>query len=298
MRFDPASKLVRSERFNIYMNGFQIAPQLVEISPTGLCNAKCDWCFYKGTKSKDSIAEGVLEEVLREMKKLGVKAVNWTGGGEPTLHEKFDELTDVARDQHLRQGLFTNALEIPTYEPSKFDWIRVSKTNRPFNEEALKYLRDHARTVGLTINYDGDLGEVERSLDLADRLNLDYVQVRPALGLYGKTTLIHPPLIKHPKLQIAEYKFHEAQKRQDYKECEGFHFVPFVWEDGEVNVCAYQKGQVGYVLGNLYLQSFAEIMGKAPKSVPVRGDCQVCCKNHEVNQTIAHARKLEDIDFL
>lgn len=310
MRFDPASKLVRNRRYVDYLEGKPISPQLVEVSLTGRCDATCDWCFYRkdGLSGHDGIdlEAGIMGVTLLKMKEMGVEAINWTGGGEPTLHPDFQAISAMAMSLGIKQGLFTNALGKINYVPELFDWIRVSKTNRPFNLDNLRYLRDHSKSVGLTINYDGDVREIEETLQTAARVGLDYVQVRPALDLKGKLTDTCVPFTPnflrdnkaYSRLQIADYKFHEAGKNREYSLCEAFHFVPFIWHNGEVNVCAYQKGRHGYILGDLHEKSFDEIMKDVPSAVPVSKDCQICCKNHEINQTIARARTLEDVAFL
>lgn len=310
MKFDPASKLVRNRRYVDYLDGKPISPQLVEVSLTGRCNADCPWCFYRkgGIEGHDGIDmnTGTIGANLLVMKRMGVEAINWTGGGEPTLHPYFGRLSAMANGIGLKQGLFTNALGKITYEPSMFEWIRVSKTNKSFDLENLRLLRQRGKSVGLTINYTGDVKEIEEALDTVARVGLDYVQVRPALDLQGKLNSLAVPYTPNflkgnkafSRLQVADYKFHEAEQERGYDLCEGFHFVPFIWHNGEVNVCAYQKGKEGYVLGNLHDKSFEEIMRDVPSAVPVSKDCQICCKNHEINQTIARARTLEDVTFL
>ncbi len=128
-------------------------------------------------------------------------------------------------------------------------------------------------------------------------MQADYVQVRPALKFHGQTVNIEPPRIEHPLIQITDYKFDAAKHKHGYATCEGYHFVPFIWEDGNVDVCSYMRKHPGYTLGNIYESSLKEILDRAPKSVPVISKCQVCCKNHEMNKAVHHARGLQDINF-
>ncbi len=93
------------------------------------------------------------------------------------------------------------------------------------------------------------------------------------------------------------YKFENAKKPHNYKRCEGFHLCPFVWEDGNVDVCAYNRRHEGYTLGNIYKDSLKDILDRAPQSVPVHAGCQICCKLDETNQLIHHSRQLQDVNF-
>ena len=171
-------------------------------------------------------------------------------------------------------------------------------TDKKAKPEYIKMLRP-AKALGFAFNYAGpqDIPYLWETLHLAEDVMADYVQVRPALAFSGKTVNIEPPNIEHPLLHVTGYKFEEARKPHGYKRCEAYHFVPFLWENGDVDVCAYMQKWEGYNLGNIYRDRLREILSHAPASVPVAPMCQVCCKLHEMNQAIHSARALEDVNF-
>ena len=294
MKFNPQLKLACHKELVSFINGESIVPINIEISPCGICNAGCPWCFYKNKQSKTILDPEVLKKFLLEAQNLGVKAITWTGGGEPTLHPKFKEITNEVT---IDQGLITNGLLLPKYDPSIFTWIRVSKTDVDWNIEALERIRE-CQTVGLCINYTGDQDEVLRSLNLVYLLGLDYLQVRPALNTNGEKTKIELPNITDPKLELTPYKFSESNKDRTYKHCKGYHFVPFLWEDGTLAVCAYKRHDNNYNLGNIYNESLLEIIDKMPTNVDVDSTCQICCKNHEINTLIHTLNEMENINFV
>jgi organic radical activating enzyme len=297
MKFSPQLKLACHDKLGSYLKGNSIIPINIEISPSGICDAQCSWCFYKNEHSKQILKTEILIRFLKEAEVLGVKAITWTGGGEPTIHPDFKSIIKVPNN--MEQGLITNGLKIPKYDPSVFSWIRVSKTNKDWNLNSLKVLRK-CKSIGLCINYIGDDKEVKESLNIVHGLNLDYLQVRPALKLKGNKTKIWVPQIDtdDSKLIITDYKFEEASKSRIYTKCEGFHFVPFVWEDGDIDVCAYKKGNKKYNLGNIYIKKLIEMINDFPKYVNIENDCQMCCKNHEINTMIAKLREIEDVNFV
>jgi hypothetical protein len=232
--------------------------------------------------------------MLKFLDEYSGKAISWTGGGEPTLHPDFE----LFNKTKVSQGLFTNGLNVKKIE---MDWIRVSKTNYPWNVGNLRRLRDMTPVLGMCINYRGksnnDEKTIQEALDIADIVGANYVQVRPALFQGDIPTFIDEPKIKHPKLIVSDYKFEEAKVKRDYSICEGFHFVPFIWENGDVDVCGYHPNDKKFNLGNLYKESFLDIMEKAPSYVQL-DNCQRCCKNHEINKAINYMRNLEDINFV
>ena len=163
----------------------------------------------------------------------------------------------------------------------------------------------------MCINYNGsqDANIIKETLEIAERLDAlkespnheTYVQVRPALKILGGRSEVEIPNIKHPLLKLTRYKFFGASAERTYDKCEAFHFAPFVWQDGDVDVCGYHRKDERFNLGNVYELGekgrFRYIMKNAPQVVDVVDNCQVCCKLNSENTAIARARKLRDINF-
>jgi len=302
-RLDPRGKIALHAAFAGYLAGERVYPVNIEISPCGVCNASCAFCFYANTGELGGhrqvfLQRTHLECVLEDARALGVKSITWTGGGEPTLYPKFGDIAAFTSSLNLQQGLFTNALATPRYDPSFFEWIRVTMTDRPYRRECIAPLRA-AKTLGFAFNWSGPRDEAYliETLGLAADLGADYVQVRPALAFHGQTVDIAPPSFEHPLLHVTHYKFEEAKKKHGYARCEAYHLNPFIWEDGNVDVCAYMRKHPGYTLGNIYHHRLQDILDRAAASVPVSDSCQVCCKLHEMNVAIHEARSLEDRNF-
>lgn len=302
-RLDPRGKIALHSQFADYLAGERVYPVNIEISPSGVCQATCDFCFYAGGAAGSHRAvflrPEALLELLNQCADLDIKSVTWTGGGEPTLHPHFASAVAYCDTQtSLEQGLFTNALARPKYNPQHLRWIRVTMTDKPWQIDYIKPLRS-CKTLGFAFNYKGSTDDayLHETLRLAEAVQADYVQVRPALDFAGKTVDITPPSFTHPLLHVTDYKFAEAKKRHSYATCEAYHLNPFIWEDGSVDTCAYMRPYPGHTLGNIYIEKLKDILDRAPPSVPVHENCQVCCKLNEMNIAIHEARTLEDKNF-
>jgi hypothetical protein len=167
----------------------------------------------------------------------------------------------------------------------------------------IKELADACKTLGININYaPGDEPLIERALAIVEELDAiktspthaTYLQLRPELNILGEEHECNLPALDHPLVELTP----KEAKHRGYEQCRGFHFTPFMWQDGEVTVCAYHKGREGYSLGNLYTDDFASIMRRAPESVPVIPECQECCKLDQMNKSIEEHRLLQDVNFI
>ena len=62
-------------------------PIAIEIHPTAVCNHQCIHCSYKErNESRASISKDVMDQLIDSIIKLKVRAVYFSGGGEPTLY--------------------------------------------------------------------------------------------------------------------------------------------------------------------------------------------------------------------
>jgi cyclic pyranopterin phosphate synthase len=300
--FNPQGKLALNDRFLPYIKGENIYPVNVEISVSGICYEACKKCFYKEQQLGLLMSWGIFNNFLNYI--TDINAITWTGGGEPTENDLFPEFTQAVKKLGKKQGLFTNLSKPQNIIPDCFEWIRVTCTpNNIKKYEAFTKLR-YCKKVGLCVNYTGSDDDIftEDCILIADQYNFDYVQIRPALESHGKQSNIiinADKFSKYPKVFITEYKFEEQSKKKIYKLCEGFNFVPFIWEDGLVTVCAYHRTKP-YIIGNLQIETFMDIVYKIwkRKTVPISESCQICCKNHEINKMLFMSRLTTDVEFI
>jgi len=87
-------------------------PEKVMISPTDTCNLKCKTCWRLEKKSYKTIKEELtfdeISRVLKECKKLGVKTIDLTGGGEPFYRKNIMDIIKIVKDYGFEITLTTN----------------------------------------------------------------------------------------------------------------------------------------------------------------------------------------------
>ena len=86
--------------------GERIAPIYVRIKPTNRCNQNCYYCHYKSPYLElgqynpgDEIERGKMLEIIQDFKEMGVKAVTFSGGGEPLLYPYIEEAMKAVLDK-------------------------------------------------------------------------------------------------------------------------------------------------------------------------------------------------------
>lgn len=316
MTFSIEKKLwSNSGRVGELMKTGRTVPILVEVLPTNTCNAKCSFCFYRGTHSREMIKREAMLKILSGIAEFGVKAVNWSGGGEPSLHPDFMEFTQRAHELGLGQGLFTNAIDTERVNPEMFSWIRISETDKGFADfiiEAIRKWKDKTK-VGYCINLLPGYSK-EKLMETAEglkRAGAHYLQVRPALAgsVKEQNNVIFPLFLKDYegngfRVFLSEHKFNEYLKPHGYDTCLGCWLCPCVHYNGKLMTCEYWFDKA-HEIGDLNTRGFKEIWqseetGKILNSLPVLGGCQHCCRNHELNKFLYWLKNGgdEDADFL
>lgn len=110
-------------------------PQSLQVALTNKCNLKCVFCSVAERELKQ---EWDYEELLKAIDAFiacGIKTIEFSGGGEPTLYKKLPDLIEYCRDAGLKIGLITNGLLLNKTACIEFcDWIRISMVALDYQE--------------------------------------------------------------------------------------------------------------------------------------------------------------------
>lgn len=125
------------DRVKGLLQGKRVAPIYVRIKPTNVCNQNCFYCVYannlvfegRSVDRRESIEWSHLERTLYELKEIGVKAVTFSGGGEPLCYHSIDKALELVQRTGIDYSIITNgqALEGKKVELLKnAKWVRIS----------------------------------------------------------------------------------------------------------------------------------------------------------------------------
>lgn len=142
--YAPDKALFYGSRMDQLRRGEQPYPVHVQIIPSDLCNQNCSFCAYRseGYTSSELFHENgnynpnrkipreKLLEIIRDCKEMGVEALQYTGGGEATLHPNLDEAMRLSRSLGIKTAIVTNGVlfEEKDLWDSLLDceWVRIS----------------------------------------------------------------------------------------------------------------------------------------------------------------------------
>jgi MoaA/NifB/PqqE/SkfB family radical SAM enzyme len=117
-----------------------LPPLHVRIKPTNVCNHNCRYCAYSADtldrfgkdsgKNRLSIPRDKLMEIIEDLRDMGVKAVTFSGGGEPFVYPHLLEAAQALEAAGIRFASLTNGSRLTGPIAEVFaqhaTWVRVS----------------------------------------------------------------------------------------------------------------------------------------------------------------------------
>jgi len=136
------------DRIEAFRAGQTPVPIHVQLILSDLCNQDCHFCAYRmsaGLSNELFVGDSEVAkigtnnpirqiptekalEIVADCGEMGVKAIQFTGGGEPTVHPQYLEIINAAQQLEIDTALVTNGLKLDPASPTiwALEWIRVS----------------------------------------------------------------------------------------------------------------------------------------------------------------------------
>ena len=196
------------EPVQAFWDGRDPYPVALEVNPASSCDQGCHWCISENAHAAGSFIDfdhPSFRAFMEDFRRLGGKAVGWSGGGEPTNHKELALGMRIVKSAGLSQGLVTHGAfpsELIAPIAQSCDWVRVSLDTNDRDDYARKRgrtptagSRAFARVVenvkalvaarayvGLNMNVARwNVAQVEECYEWSAGLGVKYLQVRPAL---------------------------------------------------------------------------------------------------------------------
>jgi MoaA/NifB/PqqE/SkfB family radical SAM enzyme len=264
---------------------------------------------------------GLVTRIVSELAALDVQGIVWSGGGEPTTHPAWMEILAHAQSQGLQQGMYTLG-GLLTRESADFlahtaSWVVVSldcadaatyAAEKGVSTErfeaachGIRWLTPYGVVVGVSfLLHAQNYTRAWDMLALARSLGATYATFRPAIRTSPDTPsqctddrrwiaaapLLFEQLARESDVEIEPERFraYAAWAGHGYTSCTGIRLNTTITPDGRVWICPQRRGVTA--LGDLRIDSFADIWAGHPGHYAVDEGCRVMCRLHPVNQQL------------
>ena len=126
------------EHLTALKDGRVLAPVHIRVKPTNHCNHSCWYCAYRTDdlslgdemSEQDSIPAERMLALAHEFVEMGIKAVTFSGGGEPLLYKPLPDVIDILAAGGIRIAALTNGSNLKGRVADAFakygTWVRIS----------------------------------------------------------------------------------------------------------------------------------------------------------------------------
>lgn len=262
-------------------------------------------------------------DVLRQLCDAGVKSITWSGGGEPSLHPQFDSIVACAAHLGLEQGIYTHGGHIrgerAAWMRQHFEWIYFSfdaydvesyKLHKGVNrfDKVCANIRNIVAlpgkaTIGMGfLLHSGNYQHIYAMQKLGRDLGVDYVQFRPLISysqdkpseLVEDTSWIDDCAALLQQYAGDSFVIADVDRFRMYQRWAGFTYSTCRWSalqavitpNGGVWRCTNKMEHPDALLGDLSLESFADIWQRAGGVCGVDSSCRILCRGEIANRTL------------
>jgi MoaA/NifB/PqqE/SkfB family radical SAM enzyme len=331
------------DRLEAIREGRLAAPVHIRIKPINRCNHDCWYCAYRmenlqlgwDMEEKDVLPEAKMFEIVDDCVSMGVKAVTFSGGGEPLLYKPLPEVIDKLAAGGVKVAALTNGSNLKGRVAEAFaehaTWVRIS-TESWDDESYAKMRRIKVGEFSRVMQNMADFSKLGSQCVLGVSFIVDrenHTHIRDVCARFkdaganhvslsgvvvdnegGKNNEYHAPFraaamaeIERTKRDLEDASFsivnhyHELEERFDkeYNFCPFLQFQTVIGADACVYACHDKAYNEAGLLGSIKERSFKEFWFSEENRARAYGINPSRDCNHHC---VAHVRNLSILEFL
>lgn len=330
------------DRLDALAKGEVAAPVHVRIKPINRCNHNCWYCAYRTDNLKlgedmdldDRIPIAKMLEIADDLVDMDVRAVTFSGGGEPLLYKELPAVVQRLAEGGIRVATLTNGSNLKGAMAEAFatygTWVRVSLDGwddasytaaRGAPEGAFSRLMDNlsrfaARGTSCVLGVSFIVGEANHThlAEVCARLKdagVNHVKVSGAVvsndrdnnNAYHRrlTDTVHDQVAQARRLEDDRFTlidhYHELEERfeKDYSTCPFLMFLTVIGADSRVYSCQDKAYTDSGLLGSIAGQRFRNFWFSAANRERLYGlDPSRSCRHH----CVAHVKNITLHEYL
>lgn len=331
-----------SEQLNALESGTVAAPVHIRIKPINRCNHNCWYCAYRFDDLKlgedmnesDVIPEAKMFEITDDIIAMGVKAVTFSGGGEPLLYKALPDVVERLASGGVKVATLTNGANLKGRMAKAFarhgTWVRISVD--AWDDESyvksrgaragefgklldnIKAFADTGTKCVLGISFIVGKNNYMRLAEVAEifrEAGVNHIKISGAVvsNDVAGNNAYHAEIKDDVALQIADAKkltndrftvlnhYHDLDERfqKEYTVCPFLQFLTVIGADLNVYTCQDKAYTVEGTLGSIRDRSFKDYWFSAEnKKRLYEFDPSKLCGHH----CVAHTKNLAIMEYL
>lgn len=317
------------------------APVHVRIKPINRCNHGCWFCAYRADhmqlgeemREEDSIPRAKMFEIVNDLIDMGVKAVTFSGGGEPLLYKALPDVVDRLGEHGIKVGCLTNGANLQGRYADALaahgTWVRISldgwddesyAKSRGTHADAFSRMMRNIRAfadrgsrcvigASFVIGRDNH-GHVTEACRLLKRAGVHHVKLSGAVvsNDIAENNAYHAPLFDAVRQQITDsraleddtfrlvdhyHRLHDCFDKS-YASCLSARLLTVIGADQTVYACQDKAYTATGALGSIGERSFKEFWFSDENRQRLDGiDPRRDCRHH----CVSHAKNTVLQDF-
>lgn len=331
-----------ADRIAALAEGRPAAPIHVRIKPTNRCNHSCWYCAYRADNLQlgesmdlaDTIPESKMFEIVEDLIVMGVRAVTFSGGGEPLLYKPLPEVVRRLATNGIQVATLTNGSNLRGPMADAFaeygTWVRVSMDGwndesyaaaRSVRGNAYSRIIDNLRAFvtrrsacALGVSFIVTQNNVTHLYDvcaLLKGIGVGHVKISAAVvsNDAAETARYHYAIAAEARSQIARARelvdesfavldhYHETEERfeKSYRTCPAARLLTVIGADCEIYVCQDKAYTETGRLGSIRERRFADVWSAPETRVRLSElDPSQDCRHH----CVSHRKNMLLTDFL
>tara|TARA_Y100000310_G_scaffold340803_1_gene437833 strand:+ start:313 stop:1233 length:921 start_codon:yes stop_codon:yes gene_type:complete len=231
-----AKLLKQPDRFAEWEQGI-FRPISLQLAPTDRCNLRCGFCSVQN-RNGDELDIVDIIGAITELRMLGLRTVELTGGGDPAMYEGISALINFIYKQGLKIGFITNGIRLS--EITNLDmlsWLRISMNSLDIVDDIdIPSLPPHV-TLGFSyvVNEKMTQETLTKIFAKMGAHNVEYLRVVPNCLSEKTIKESHQAvagLLDNPKI------FYQQKSRRKPHHCRIGYLKPFLNADGYFYHCS------------------------------------------------------------
>lgn len=298
-----------------------VYPRFVSLWLTTGCNLSCSYCLFSAMNRTPIFADvKKVYKFIDEIVKVGAESLEFSGGGEPTLHKNCFDIAEYAYKKGLKTGLLTNGYNFDFERIKYFSYIRIGLDatdadgyslikNCPKeyfqktlnNVQKLLQVRDNCSKprIGLKFMLNGsNFGSISKMVQLAKETKVDYCHFKGTHSdseqLLEEQVQIAKHVLEEQKKLHLDFIYGSVERLRAKEKCFMSPIHTVITPEGNCLVCCYFH-QPKYIIGNIFRNKFEmvwnskrhwDIIDSISTEMCSKVDCRWASYNSEMKEIL------------